>query len=82
MEYELKLFLSFKIKTVKLVNGGAHENHSLVVNSSNFQQLHLSVPLDLPLHAGKWQSISALSKRHWLHGYVGWEETHILSVHR
>lgn len=58
MEYELKLFLSFKIKAVELVNGGADENHSLVVNPSSFQQLHVSVPLYLPLHAGKWQSIS------------------------
>lgn len=34
---------------MELVNGGADENHSPLVNPSSFQQLHLSVPLYSPL---------------------------------
>lgn len=81
MEYELKLFFfSFKIKTVKLVNGGAHENHSLVVNPSSFQQLHLSVPLYLPLtqvNGNQFLCTFKASLAAWVCGVGG--DTHFIS---
>lgn len=79
MEYELKLF-SFNIRNVELVNGGADENHSLVVHPSSFQQLHLSGPLYLPftlVNGNQFLCTFKASLAAWVCGVGG--DTHFIS---